>query len=181
VQVSFDSGLANGCNRRSYGVQGLHPNRPENHPWNRPPPPRVRAKRRLRAGVVAGGEPAEEFFAALGTGWRLTATQRLRLAPAVTAALGKGWTPGALAAFTGADTNRVHSPYAVLAARLSPAELLAPPAQSARPPWCGQCDQDTQMLGFDSDAPRPCPRCKPVACTKRGSFGRDGLHPLCRA
>jgi hypothetical protein len=44
----------------------------------------------------------------------------------------------------------------VLAARLSPAELPAPPARPARPPWCGECDQATRMLGFDGDAPRPC-------------------------
>jgi hypothetical protein len=75
-----------------------------------------------------------EFFAALGSSWRLTSTQRLRLTPVITAALDKGWTPCALAAFTGANTSGVHSPYAVLAARLSPAELPSPLVRSARPP-----------------------------------------------
>src|ERR1022692_942927 len=47
-------------------------------------------------------------------GW-LTAAQRARLSPAVTTALSAGWTPGALAAFAGANTDGVRSPYAVLA------------------------------------------------------------------
>jgi hypothetical protein len=78
----------------------------------------------------------------------LTADQRARLAPAVQAALDAGWLPQALATFTGANTVGVRSPYAVLAARLSPAEL--PPQQRqrpARPPWCGECDEVTRMLG----------------------------------
>ena len=39
----------------------------------------------------------------------------------------------ALAAFTGGNTDGVRNPYAVLAARLSSAELPAPPARPARP------------------------------------------------
>ena len=98
--------------------------------------------------MAAGGEPVGEFFAALGSRWPLTPTQRLKLTPAITAALDRGWPPRALAAFTRANTSGVHSPYAVLAARLSPAELPLPPKRSARPPWCGQCDQTTRMLDF---------------------------------
>jgi len=45
------------------------------------------------------------------------------------AALGAGWDPAALAAFVGANTAGVRSPAAVLAARLSPAELPAPPGR----------------------------------------------------
>jgi hypothetical protein len=109
---------------------------------------------------VDGGGTVREFFQALGPGWRLTAAQRARLAPTIATALDSGWTPTALAAFTGANTDRVRSPYAVLAARLSPAELPAPHRRPARPPWCGECDEVTRMIGFDSDAPWPCPRCK---------------------
>ena len=43
------------------------------------------------------------------------------------AALEAGWLPQTLAAFTGANTVGVRNPYAVLAARFSPAEL--PPQQ----------------------------------------------------
>jgi hypothetical protein len=153
-----------GCNRRSDGVQRLHPNRTWNHPRSRPPPPRARARgpaRRADPGAAGVGEPMSEFFVALGDSWRLTAAQRARLTPAVTAALTAGWTPGALAAFAGANTDGVRNPYAVLAARLSGAELPPPPARSPRPAWCGECDQGTRMLDFDGDAPRPCPRCKP--------------------
>ena len=48
------------------------------------------------------------------------------------AALDAGWLPQALAAFTGANTTGVRNPYAVLAARLSPAELPPPPPQRQR-------------------------------------------------
>jgi hypothetical protein len=27
-----------------------------------------------------------------------------------------------------------------------------PPGQRSRPPWCGECDERTRMLGFDGDA-----------------------------
>jgi len=43
------------------------------------------------ATTAGGGGPADEFFAALGDGWRLTATHRVRLAPAMRAAPGAGW------------------------------------------------------------------------------------------
>jgi Helix-turn-helix domain len=111
------------------------------------------------AAAVAGGQ-IREFFAALGNAWRLTEAQRGRLAPAVEAALDMGWTPQRLASVTGANTSGVRSPYAVLATRLSPAELPGPAARSVRPPWCGECDQVTRMLDYHGDAPRPCPRCK---------------------
>jgi hypothetical protein len=87
----------------------------------------------------------------------------------VATALTLGWTPQRLAGFTGGNITGVRNSYAVLAARLSPAELPAPPARPARPPWCGECDQATRMLGFDGDAPRPCPRCKPAAINSRAS------------
>jgi hypothetical protein len=37
-----------GCSRRRDGVQRLHPSRPQNHPGNRPPPPRVPTRRGSR-------------------------------------------------------------------------------------------------------------------------------------
>jgi hypothetical protein len=110
--------------------------------------------------AAAGGGRIAEFYAALGDAWRLTEVQRARLAPAVRAALGLGWTPRTLASATGANTTGVRNPYAVLSARLSPGELPSPSAGSARPPWCGECDQMTRMLDYLGDAPRPCPRCK---------------------
>ncbi len=131
------------------------------------------------ADTAGGGQAVGEFFAVLDDGWRLTADQRARLAPAVQAALDAGWMPHALAAFTGANTAGVRNPYAVLAARLSPAEL--PPQQRqrpARPPWCGQCDEVTRMLDFDGDAPRPCPHCKPWAAASRAA--RRENRPLSR-
>ncbi len=117
-----------------------------------------------------------EFFERLtylNPRWQLTASQHRRLSPAVTAALAAGRSPRDLAETVGANIDGVRSPYAVLAARLSPTELPHPPAQGVRPPWCGQCDQRTRMLGFDGDAPAPCPRCKP--CEKRL---QDRCQPL---
>jgi hypothetical protein len=148
----------------------VSPDPPPNH--HRTADARPRGARPA-AGVAGGG--AGEFFAALGDAWRLTQAQRARLAPAVTAALDAGWTPQGLAAATGANTSGVRNPYAVLAARLSDAEL-PPPTRLPRPAWCGECDQATRMLDFDSDAPRPCPRCKrvpPPAAPSGLSSGRS--------
>jgi hypothetical protein len=88
----------------------------------------------------------------------LTTGQRARLGPAVAAALTAGWQPGDLASHVGANTTGIRDPAAVLAARLSQAEL-PPPTARRRPPCC-VCDQATRMLDFDGDAPRPCPHCK---------------------
>ena len=126
-----------GCNRRSHGVQPLHPNRPGNHPLN---PPAAG----LPAAEVpdAASAPVKAFSAALSADWQLTPSQRSRLAPAITQALRTGWTPEALAAITGANAAGVRSCYAVLAARLSAAELPQPPSiRVARPAWCGACDE----------------------------------------
>lgn len=106
------------------------------------------------AGAAGGSEKVSEFFASLGDQWRLTAAQRARLAPAVTATLLAGWTPRALAAFIGANTDGIRNSYAVLFARISRAELPLPPMRPMRPPRCGECDQGTRMLGFDGDTPR---------------------------
>jgi hypothetical protein len=130
---------------------------PENHQGTAAAPAR---DARPAAKTATGGGGAGEFFVALGDAWRLTDTQRARLTPAVNAALGMGWTPQALASATGANTTGVRNPYAVLAARLSPAEPPVPSSRSARPPWCGECDQVTRMLDYHGDAPRLCPKCK---------------------
>jgi hypothetical protein len=167
-----------GCSQRRNGVQPLQSRgavvAPE--PYKEPSQePAVPAREGPHAsGAGGGGGPVGEFFAALGPGWRLTSTQRARLAPAVQAAFQAGWVPQALAAFAGANTTGVRSPYAVLAARLSPAGLPPPNRQrAARPLWCGQCDEVTRVLGFDGDAPRRCPRCKPSATTSRAVSGES--------
>jgi hypothetical protein len=75
----------------------------------------------------------------------------------------------------------------VLAARLSSAELPAPSARSARPPWCGECNERTRRREADdgADAGR-CPACHPLARASRpGGRGSDsgrsyaqlGCHP----
>ncbi len=169
-----------GCNQRANGVQSMQPRgaaiapEPSKEPYLEPSAAQASARDALIVGVAAGGGPVGEFFAALGDAWLVTAAQQAKLMPAVQAALERGWTPRALAEFTGANSNGVHSPYAVLAARLSASELPRSPGQgSARPPWCGECDERTRMLGFDSDAPRRCPRCKTDA-------GRRDLPVSCR-
>lgn len=184
-----------GCSQRTSEVQSAHSRgaatapEPYKEPSQEPAAPAPAREAPRAAGAADGGGPTGEFFAALGPGWRLTAAQRVRLAPAVTTALDAGWTPQALAAFTGANTTGVRNPYAVLAARLSPAELPPPPARRPpRPPWCGECDQATRLLGFDGDAPRPCPRCKlasaasspPAPAPTAGDTGRPS-QALARA
>jgi hypothetical protein len=177
-----------GCNQPTDGVQRAQPRgaavtpEPSREPFLEPSAATAPVREAAPAsGVAAGGEPIGEFFAALGSRWPLTSAQRLKLTPAITAALDEGWTPSTLATFTRANTSGVHSPYAVLAARLSPAELPSPPARSERLPWCGQCDETTRMLDFHGDQPRPCPRCKPMARTERGGPSSDGRHHLWRA
>jgi Helix-turn-helix domain len=155
-----------GCNQRTHGVQLTQPRgamaAPE--PYREPSrEPSAAAPEAPPAPIAVGGcEPVGEYFAVLGSDWRLTRAQQARLAPAVVAALAAGWTPRELAEFTRGNTGDVRSPHAVLAARLAPGELPTPARQRpARPPWCGECDQAKRMLGFDGDAPSPCPRCKP--------------------
>jgi hypothetical protein len=159
-------GSGAGCNERSGGVQPAQSRGAVVAPEPYLEPSREPSARPSKAslaedGPVADGGRAGEFFDALGPVWRLTAAQRARLAPAVLAALDEGWPPHGLAGFTGANTAGVRNPYAVLAARLSPAELPPPPTRSARPPWCGECDQVTRMLDYHGDTPRRCPRCRP--------------------
>jgi hypothetical protein len=126
----------------------------------------ARAREPAAAADAGGGGQAGDYFAVLGTGWQLTASQRARLVPAVTTALSTGWTPASLAAFTGSNSSGVRNPYAVLAARLSPAELPEPPTRRpmARPPWCGTCDEPTRRRqdAHGADAGR-CPSCHPLA------------------
>ena len=171
--------LGTGCNRRADGVQPVQSRgaavapEPSKEPSREPAAHAPAREGSPAAGAGGGGGPVGEFFAALDCDWRLTAAQRARLAPAVATALTSGWTPQRLAGFTGGNITGVRNSYAVLAARLSPAELPAPQARPVRPPWCGECDQATRMLGFDGDAPRPCPSCKSAAINSRAS-------PLCR-
>lgn len=114
---------------------------PPREPSVEPSAARARVHEALHVDDRGLGGPVVEFFAAIAAAWRLTGARRARLAPLVETALNTGWTPTELAAFTGGNTDGVRNPYAVLAARLSSAELPAPPARPARPPWCGGCDE----------------------------------------
>ena len=169
--------VGTGCNQRANGVQLVQPRGAAAAPEpylepSREPSAAVAQAREEPAALGAASVPATasdgragEFFAARGNDWNMTGSHRARLMPLVTAALQAGWSPGGLARFTGANTSGVRNPYAVLAARLSAAELPDPPVRQrpAQHVWCGQCDQRTRMLNFDSDAPIPCPMCKPKA------------------
>jgi hypothetical protein len=164
-----------GCNHRGNGVQPL-PERgavaaPEpSLETSREPPTACAAVHELGPAAMAGKSETGggvEFFGRLGPSWPLTDSQRRRLVPKVAATLAAGWDPQALAAFVGANTAGVRSPAAVLAARLSPAELPARPGEAMnppRPPWCGaaDCDERTRRLQFadGADGGR-CVRCPP--------------------
>ena len=114
-----------------------------------------------------GGGADSKFFSALGPGWLLSASQRARIASAAMSAVAEGWDASELAAFVGQNPSGARSPYAVLAARLSPTELPAPRNRPTprRRPWCGHCDPNTRFLlderGYPGDSPRRCPRCGP--------------------
>jgi hypothetical protein len=118
-----------GCNQRTDGVQPAQPRgavaAPETfrEPFLEPSAAPERARK-----APAGGGPAGEYFAALGDAWMLTLEQRARLAPAVEGALSSGWTPSALAAFTGANTDGV---VAHRAARLDEASRAGPAGRPA--------------------------------------------------
>ena len=73
---------------RSYGVAP----KPSFEPPIEPPGATAHAREAPALGKPDGGL-AGEFFAALGPAWRLTVSQRDRLAPAASAALASGWTP----------------------------------------------------------------------------------------
>jgi hypothetical protein len=158
-----------GCNQDSDGVQPAAPRgaaaarEPYENPSTEPSAARARSGGGPAGDRDPGGGGVVEFFDALGTGWPLTAAQQSRLAPLAGAALSAGWSPAALAGFTGANTSGVRNPYAVLAARLSPGELPSPPSSRGRqrqPPWCGQCNQRTRRRedADGADAGR-CPEC----------------------
>ena len=159
-----------GCNQRFHGVQLTQPRgaavapEPSKEPSVEPSAAPARVREAPAVGWQGGG-PIGVFFAALEDAWMLTSAQRARLVPAVEAALSSGWSPAELAAFTGANVSGVRNPFAVLAARLSPAELPARPQPSPPwPPWCGECDERTRRRedGTGADAGR-CPACHPLA------------------
>ncbi len=168
----------------------VSPDPPWNHPVTAAPREPEAANSKPPGDIPGNSEPPEppaagtgEFFSELGQAWPLTRRQRDRLAPAVTAALAAGWTPVALARFAGVNTGGIRSPYAVLAARLSPAELPAPPAPAQRrPPWCGEpgCDPVTRFLLDERGYPGAingravqCPRCGAPAARQRAPAGTE--------
>jgi hypothetical protein len=159
-----------GWNQRTDGVQLTHSRgaavapEPSIEPSIEPPAAYARARETELSPVesAAGGGNLREFYDGLGAAWPLSAAQRERLAPAVAEALGRGWQPRDLAAFVGANTDGVRSPYAVLTARLAAGELPAPPVPGARrKPWCGRCDEQTRFLPdeFGYPSARRCPDC----------------------
>ena len=101
-----------GCNQRAGGVQPAQERgaavapEPCREPPNEPSAAPVRARTTRPGGDRGfGGGPVGEFFDGLGDAWPLTAAQRDRILPAVEAALGAGWAPRELAAFTGLNTG----------------------------------------------------------------------------
>lgn len=145
-----------GCSGRPDGVQPAPPRgaprAPEPYKEPNPEPPAAARPRATpavtaaRSGPPGGCGQASDFFAALGPQWPLTAAQRARLTPAVTAALTAGWAPAGLAAFTGANAAGIRNPYAVLATRLSPAELPEPYLRRPRPGGRSRANCRTAVL-----------------------------------
>ena len=77
-------------------------------------------------------QAAAELLRALPAPWRLGVRAVRELAPAVSAALAAGWSPTALGEYLAANPDGVKAPAAVLASRLHPEVLPAPP-RACRP------------------------------------------------
>src|SRR5689334_22705012 len=75
-----------------------------------------------------------------------------------------------LVRYTGVSERTVRTCWTDAPAELPSAQRRRP----AQPPWCGEYDQATRMLGFDSDTPHPCPRCKPSAAARRTACAANG-------
>jgi hypothetical protein len=102
---------------------------PSKEPSEEPSAARAHLREALPIDDRGLGGSAGEFFAAIAAGWRLSAAQRDRLAARSSR---PRWTrdgAGGAGRVTGGNTDGVRNPYAVLAARLSSAELPAPPAR----------------------------------------------------
>ena len=160
-----------GCNQRTDEVQPVQSRgataapEPSKEPYLEPPVAAAGACEAPLASGAAGGRAGRRVLRR--TGRRLAAHPHPAAQARPSRHRGLGARLGATCArgVRRSNTDGVRNPYAVLTARLSPAGL-PPPRRPALPPWCGQSDQTTRMLGFHSDAPRPCPRCKP-ACTQQ--------------
>jgi hypothetical protein len=160
-----------GCNQFRDDLKPLPPRgeasspEPSIEPSKEPPTALARARddAPAPAGCADGGEGnADEFFDALGEAWPLAPKQRDRLTGAVALALRGGWQARDLAAHVGANTSGVRDPYAVLAFRLEPGELPAPPTRHpSRRLWCGQCDERTRFQFDEHGLPgnQKCPVC----------------------
>lgn len=173
-----------GCNQCVGGVQPAQPRgaavAPEpSKKLSVKPPAAPACLREVPAVTGQGAGSIAEFFAALADAWILTPAQKARLVPALEVALSSGWSSAELAAFTGANVAGVRNPFAVLAARLSPAELPARPQPlTPRPPWCGDCDERTRRRedGTGADAGR-CTACHPLAGQIRRSRSTPSPTP----
>ena len=124
---------------------------------------------RLRA--VGGGEidpDAVEVLAGLGPSWPLTAGQRRKLTPKVSAALAVGWSKPALSAHLAANPDGVKSPAAVLGARLDDLPPAEKDSRSAaqRLAWCGRCDEPTRQRENAEGHPYRCPDCHPLRVSR---------------
>lgn len=149
---------------------------PSPPPPSVPPPPPARDNAEPpRSNTSDGGGGADHsgharwVFDHLGPEWALSASQRERLTPQVTAALQAGWTPDTLAAQLGSNVAGVRNPYAVLRARL--VDLPSPPRdgkEPARSPeWCQRCDSTThRMIERPDGRWERCPNCHPLTVAK---------------
>jgi hypothetical protein len=131
----FHPARGTGCNQGAGEVQLMQPRgavvalEPSKEPSEEPSAARAHLREALPIDDRGLGGSAGEFFAAIAAGWRLSAAQRDRLAARSSR---PRWTrdgAGGAGRVTGGNTDGVRNPYAVLAARLSSAELPAPPAR----------------------------------------------------
>ncbi len=188
-----------GCNQRANEVQlaqlrgAMVAPEPYKEPSRKPPAAPAHAPEAPHLGVAGGGRAVGEFFAVLGDGWRLTAAQRARLAPAVQAALDAGWLPQALAALHGCEHHRRAHPVRgagrpALARRVaSTPRATSCTATLVRPVRRGHADAGLRrrraapvsaLQTFGRNKPRGSSRVGPCPDPLRASYRRRSQVPL---
>ena len=130
-------------------------------------PPRVQGTDALTLSIEPLHKPSSAaVLSSLPSSWQVNREDTRKLAPAIEAAFGAGWTSQTLLAHLSTRPEGVRYPAAVLARRLT--ELPAPPTLSAqqRPLWCGDCEDPmsrtiTVTQSDGTEAAAFCPRCSP--------------------
>ncbi|GLZ28066.1 hypothetical protein Lesp02_02560 [Lentzea sp. NBRC 105346] len=109
---------------------------------------------------------ADEVLRRISRHWRLSAADRNRLRPRLTAALSAGHQVSRLIAYLSENNEGARSPFAVLTSRLSELSNSAEPEEGSNrwPEWCGRCDgpePHRRLIQLSDDQVMHCLLCHP--------------------